>query len=293
MQLLITDFIFSAQYTFDDPLPSNDNLPRLELFIGDRICVYGQHGEWGFGRKFDEKNGKCGIFPLSYVQIVQKSIFVSTSDGYLVVDEISRIINEWWTKIKELMQEGTTIGSFEDLMESFNELLIIKTKIESGGIPIEELSKLRLRVSKLVDRGNTILHLDVVIRDDEGVPLDVESLSLLRTYEAHISSQKLVGSLLVGFSREKSYLEEKNIFLQRSKPENVTLNDSFSLLLSIKSVELHCKYSCEISITLYDLEKKMFTTYAYTFDLYGFKISNFPVTATHFFGMLEAGSTLI
>ncbi|EGT36402.1 hypothetical protein CAEBREN_00917 [Caenorhabditis brenneri] len=237
-----------AQYTFDDPLPqTNENLPRLDLFIGDRICVYGQHGEWGYGRKFDEKNGKCGLFPISYVQIVQKSMFVSTSDGYLVVDEISRIVNEWWTKIKELMQESTKIGSFEDLMDSFNELLIIKTKIESGGIPIEELSKLRLRVSKLVDRGNTILHLDVVIRDDDGVPLDVESLSLLRTYEAHISSQRRVGNLL------------------RDKPENVTVNDSFSLLLSIKSVELHCKYSCEISIALYDLEKKMFTTDCYTF----------------------------
>lgn len=59
-------------------------------------------------------------------------MFVSTSDGYLVVDEISRVINEWWTKIKELMVETTRIGSFEDLMDSFNELLIIKTKIESG-----------------------------------------------------------------------------------------------------------------------------------------------------------------
>lgn len=66
-----------------------------------------------------------------------------------------------------------------------------------GGIPIEELSKLRLRVSKLVDRGNTILGQDVVIRNEEGVPLDVESLSLLRTYEAHISSKGRVGSLMV------------------------------------------------------------------------------------------------
>nr|pir myoblast city protein homolog - Caenorhabditis elegans [Caenorhabditis elegans] len=242
-----TGFYYAiVQYTFEDPLPSCD-APRLELFIGDRICVYGQHGEWGYGRKFDEKNGKCGIFPLAYVQIVQKSMFVSTSDGYLVVDEISRVINEWWTKIKELMVETTRIGSFEDLMDSFNELLIIKTKIESGGIPIEELSKLRLRVSKLVDRGNTILGQDVVIRNEEGVPLDVESLSLLRTYEAHISSKGRVGSLM------------------REKPENVTINDSFSLLLSIKSVELHCKYSCEISISLYDLDKKMFTTDSYTF----------------------------
>lgn len=54
-----------------------------------------------------------------------------------------------------------------------------------------------MRVSKLVDRGNTLLGLDVVIRDDEGVPLDVESLSLLRIYEAHISSQRRVGNQLV------------------------------------------------------------------------------------------------
>ncbi|UMM30305.1 hypothetical protein L5515_012240 [Caenorhabditis briggsae] len=226
-----------AQCTYDDPIQCG-----LELLIGDRVCVLGQKEGWGYGRKFDDKNGKRGIFPLSYVQFVQKSMFVSTSDGYLVVDEISRIVNEWWTKIKELMLETTKIAAYEDLMESFNELLNIKTKIESGGIPIEELNKLRLRVSKIVDRGNMILHLDVVIRDDEGVPFDVESLSLLRSYEAHISSQRRVGNLL------------------RDKTEQVTLNDSFSLLLSIKSVELHCKYSCEISIALYDLEKKMFTT---------------------------------
>ncbi|CAO4375021.1 unnamed protein product [Caenorhabditis nigoni] len=231
-----------AQCTFDDPIQCG-----LELLIGDRVCVLGQKEGWGYGRKFDDKNGKRGIFPLSYVQFVQKSMFVSTSDGYLVVDEISRIVNEWWTKIKELMLETTKIAAYEDLMESFNELLNIKTKIESGGIPIEELNKLRLRVSKIVDRGNMILHLDVVIRDDEGVPFDVESLSLLRSYEAHISSQRRVGNLL------------------RDKNEHVTLNDSFSLLLSIKSVELHCKYSCEISIALYDLEKKMFTTDCYTF----------------------------
>ncbi|CAI2351048.1 unnamed protein product [Caenorhabditis sp. 36 PRJEB53466] len=236
-----------AQYNFDDPLATSESLQQLELFIGDRICVYGQHGDWGYGRKFDEKNGKCGIFPLSFVQFVQKSMFVSTSDGYLVVDEISRIVNEWWTKMKDLMLTSTKIASFEDLMESFNELLVIKRKIESGGIPIEELSKLRMRVSKLVDRGNTLLGLDVVIRDDEGVPLDVESLSLLRTYEAHISSQRRIGNQL------------------REKQESVAMNGSFSLLLSIKSVELHSKHSCEISIALYDLEKKMFTTDCYTF----------------------------
>lgn len=59
-------------------------------------------------------------------------MFVSMSDGYLVVDEISRIVNEWWTQIKELMLTSTKIESFEDLMESFNELLVIKRKIESG-----------------------------------------------------------------------------------------------------------------------------------------------------------------
>uniref|UniRef100_A0A8R1DP92 Uncharacterized protein n=1 Tax=Caenorhabditis japonica TaxID=281687 RepID=A0A8R1DP92_CAEJA len=237
-----------AQYTFDEPLPTPDGIQKLELLIGDRICVYGQHGEWGFGRKFDEKVEKCGLFPLSFVQFVQKSMFVSTSDGYLVVDEISRVVNEWWTKMKDLLMTSTKIASFEDLMDSFNELLVIKQKIESGGIPIEELSKLRIRVSILVDRGNTLLGMDVVIRDDEGVPLDVESLSLLRTYEAHISSQRRVGNQL------------------RDKTENtVAPNGSFSLLLSIKSVELHCKYSCQISIALYDLEKKMFTTDCYTF----------------------------
>uniref|UniRef100_A0A8R1IHC6 DOCKER domain-containing protein n=3 Tax=Caenorhabditis japonica TaxID=281687 RepID=A0A8R1IHC6_CAEJA len=237
-----------AQYTFDEPLPTPDGIQKLELLIGDRICVYGHHGEWGYGRKLDEKVGKCGLFPLSFVQFVQKSMFVSTNDGYLVVDEISRVVNEWWTKMKELLMTSTKIASFEDLMDSFNELLVIKQKIESGGIPIEELSKLRIRVSILVDRGNTLLGMDVVIRDDEGVPLDVENLSLLRTYEAHISSQRRVGNQL------------------RDKTENtVAPNENFSLLLSIKSVELHCKCSCQISIALYDVEKKMFTTDCYTF----------------------------
>uniref|UniRef100_A0A8R1HSG9 SH3 domain-containing protein n=1 Tax=Caenorhabditis japonica TaxID=281687 RepID=A0A8R1HSG9_CAEJA len=87
-----------AQYTFDEPLPTPDGIQKLELLIGDRICVYGQHGEWGYGRKLDEKVGKCGLFPLSFVQFVQKSMFVSTNDGYLVVDEISRVVNEWWPK---------------------------------------------------------------------------------------------------------------------------------------------------------------------------------------------------
>ncbi|CAI5449783.1 unnamed protein product [Caenorhabditis angaria] len=238
-----------AQYSFDDttfseqlPTTSQD-IRKLDLLIGDRICICGELDGWGFGRKFDDPRNEFGVFPLSCVEFVGQPLIVSTTDGILVGDEIAKVANEWWTKIKELLITTTEIYGFEELMESFNELFVIKRKIESGGIPSEELSKLRIRVAKLIDRGNMLLGLDVIIRDDRGAPLDADSLTLLRNYEAHITSQKLVNAEF----RDKNEIGH------------------FGVMLSIKSVELHSKHQCEISITLYDLEKKIFATDSYVF----------------------------
>ncbi|CAB3409227.1 unnamed protein product [Caenorhabditis bovis] len=238
-----------ANHNFDEQSVADDAEfhKKLDLYIGDRVCVYGELDGWAYGKKFDVRD-EWGIFPVACLKFVDKPICASVTDGTLVIAEISRVLNEWWKKIKEIMLKSTDVPSIDVLMESFNELMIIKRKLENGGLPIEELNSLRLTVANLVDRGNMLLGLDVIIRDEFGVPQDAEKgLTLLTIYETHISSQKRVSNQL------------------KNSHENSLLSGSFSLLLSIKSVELNTKHSCEVSIVLYDMEKKMFTTDAYVF----------------------------
>lgn len=167
-------------------------------------------------------------------------------DGSFLVKEISTVITDWWQTIKTLFSKNSDSSFIDEPLQAIEDMMAIKRKIERGGVPSEEINSLRLEVAKTVDRGNMLLGFDVIIRDENGIPLDSDNISLLQTYEQHVSSQKSVSAQL----REKTDFKDTG---------------PSALLLSIKKVDLNTKYISEVGISFYDLEKRAYTTDSYVF----------------------------
>uniref|UniRef100_A0A0N5AJX3 Dedicator of cytokinesis protein 1 n=1 Tax=Syphacia muris TaxID=451379 RepID=A0A0N5AJX3_9BILA len=206
----------------------------LPLHVGDRVQVIasekgkiavssktGSVTNWYYGCLIDDER-ECGIFPRESVTEPLELTSSSTESNDLAT-EITDVLKEWWTCIKETYGKQARMDSQDEILQYMEELMVMRKKILTGNITMEELKEMRLQLVKKIDLGNQWLGLDMVIRDDSGKVIEGDSISVGQAYRAHLAASTRI--------------------LNDSEPKESTTLNAFSLLIKVLSVYIDCKES--------------------------------------------------
>lgn len=69
----------------------------------------------------------------------------------------------------------------------------------SGNLPLDEMRKVKLMATSQIDTGNSLLGLDMVVRDENGDILDTNAICTTELYEHHMNAQDRIFKANVGF----------------------------------------------------------------------------------------------
>ncbi|VDO93433.1 unnamed protein product [Haemonchus placei] len=150
-------------------------------------------------------------------------------------------------RLQEIYVKHSEMHYFHEVLDFIDYMLSVRQKILSGGVPSEELNCLRIQLAKKIDRGNMLLSLNVTIRNEHGLAFDPDSISFLQTYAEHQNAQKRVA------------VDSSQVDANEKTPK------AFCVLLRVQSIELQMKQNCEISMVLYDFERKQHASDTFTF----------------------------
>lgn len=140
-------------------------------------------------KKNNRSKSQRGIFPKSYVQLVEAEV----QDGELsvrrsdFVKEISTVLNDWRDLFKHFYLSRNP--SFQQLRYKILELIQLRSKILTGNLPVDQLREEKLLATGVIDTGNSLLGLDMIVRDEAGNVLDIARTSTTHLYEQHVNAE--------------------------------------------------------------------------------------------------------
>ncbi|XP_017848453.1 dedicator of cytokinesis protein 1 isoform X2 [Drosophila busckii] len=164
---------------------------RLNLDVGDAVIILKETTHWYYGYKQKAKETR-GIFPKSYVHLCEYSIVngeycIQRTD---IVEEITKVLLEWGGIAKEYFL--TTNPSFQKIRRKMNNLNNNRAALISGNLPLDEMRKVKLQATALIDTGNRLLGLDMVVRDESGDILDTNAICTTELYENHVNAMQRI-----------------------------------------------------------------------------------------------------
>ncbi|VDN58740.1 unnamed protein product [Dracunculus medinensis] len=245
---VIEIFSESIQYNL-----TNDTYATLEavdynfliLYIGEYVNIINSTQDWCYGNKEGDES-VCGLFPRSAVFLLpDPSLWPFSREAQEIILELNETLEEWWISIKETYGKQARIGCQDDVLLFMEDLMVMRKKILSGNVPIEELKDMRLQLAKKIDLGNQWLGLDMIIRDETGRSIDLDSVSVVQIFRAHITAAEKI--------------------LNDSKPSDIRVVNAFSLLVHAQSATVDCKSECEFSLSLYDSTDQKFISENFIF----------------------------
>lgn len=138
---------------------------------------------------FSRNKTQRGIFPKSYVQLVETEVqngelFVRRSD---FVKEISTVLNDWRNLFTHFYLSSDC--NFQQLRNKILELIRLRSQILTGNLPVDELKEVKLLATSVIDTGNSLLGLDMIVRDEAGNVLDIGRTSTTHLYEQHVNAE--------------------------------------------------------------------------------------------------------
>lgn len=165
----------------------------LSLSIGESVIVLRKYRiDWYYGYAARNRYLK-GIFPQSYVNLCQinDELHSGYNDGVYepkrpqFVQEITTVLLDWGSQLRNLYLIDNK--KLEQFAVNFYELADHRSELLSGRIPADRLKETKSLITYKIDVGNKILGLDIVVRDENGCQLDVETSSTLQLYYQHKS----------------------------------------------------------------------------------------------------------
>ncbi|XP_076042771.1 dedicator of cytokinesis protein 1-like isoform X4 [Oratosquilla oratoria] len=167
----------------------------LKLNVGDTVHILEELEGWYFGYALHNKALR-GVFPKSYIKvrdcIVDKTSAVETVTARLppIVQEVTAVLREWGLLLRELYLERSP--HFQLVKDMMVELIAWRKKILSGQLPGDELKQLKQRITKKIDLGNSLLGLDLVVRDEHGNILNPDITSTISLYRHHHDAAQVI-----------------------------------------------------------------------------------------------------
>ncbi|XP_020283330.1 dedicator of cytokinesis protein 1 isoform X3 [Pseudomyrmex gracilis] len=201
----------------------------ISLTVGEVVQINGESVNWYYGRS--KLKNVCGIFPKSYIHILQKSM---TLDN--LVHEITNVLREWehhWKHLYVIHSEH-----FSTMQQHILDAIEYRSKILSGTLTVDELKDMKRLATAKIDTGNQLLGLDMVVRDDHGNVLNPEETSALQLYYHHETAAETI---------RKAYNDTKK---KCHKPQVPVYSHIF--FVSVRNFVCKMAEDVELLLTLYD-----------------------------------------
>uniref|UniRef100_A0A0R3S2B9 C2 DOCK-type domain-containing protein n=1 Tax=Elaeophora elaphi TaxID=1147741 RepID=A0A0R3S2B9_9BILA len=235
---------FSARCNFSWNGPSPLTYPFLPLHIGEKVTVACSCDEWSYGSSLDNGN-RFGIFPNNAVMSFNESVPSISNEAIEIVEELTDILKEWWHTVKNTYYHQARMECQDEVLVYMEDIMVMRKKILSGNVPIEELREMRSELARKIDLGNQWLGLDMLIRDDMGRKMDSDSTSVVQIYRAHVDAAIFISLV--------------------QKPNDSPGVTAFSLLVHALSATVDSKAECEFTLSLYDTSEKKFISESFVF----------------------------
>ncbi|KAL7286180.1 hypothetical protein TKK_0019548 [Trichogramma kaykai] len=216
---------------------------RLLLSVGDAVIIKRECQEWYYGCKKHEK--KYGIFPKSYVCIIQKNPSLEP-----FMSEITNVLREWGIYWKNLYVQRSE--NFTVMRELILEVAEYRVKILSGTLTVDELKDMKRLATSKIDSGNQLLGLDMVVRDEHGNILNPEQTSTVQLYYQHETATERI---------RKAAIETKK---KPTKPQAPVY--SYIFFVNIRNFVCKMIEDVELLLTLYDTKENRAITENYVFS---------------------------
>ncbi|XP_059611933.1 dedicator of cytokinesis protein 1 isoform X1 [Phlebotomus argentipes] len=227
---------------------SQDKSHRLTLDVGDAVIILKETSNWYYG--YNKKNrGNRGIFPKSYIQLME---CVRSKSDYVIkrseiVDEITTVLVEWGDLFKKFYL--TNNANFLPIRQKMLELIRLRSQILSGNLPVDEMKEVKLQATAEIDVGNSLLGLDMVVRNESGSVIDINSTSTTQLYELHVNAVERIRMASTSFSKNRV-----------SKNMN---KHSHNLLVRVHAFVCKFQEDSDLLITLYDADEQKSITENY------------------------------
>lgn len=103
------------------------------------------------------------------------------------VREITNVLADWRDLFKQFYLSSD--ANFQLLRNKILELIRLRLQILTGNLPVDELREVRLLATSVIDTGNSLLGLDMIVRDEAGNVLDITRTSTTHLYEQHVNAE--------------------------------------------------------------------------------------------------------
>lgn len=104
-----------------------------------------------------------------------------------IVKEITIVLVDWGNLFKQFYLSSNH-QSFQPIRRKILELIRLRSQILSGNLPVDEMKEVKLLATSEIDTGNSLLGLDMVVRDESGNILDINTTSTTQLYEHHMNA---------------------------------------------------------------------------------------------------------
>ena len=205
---------------------------HVPAYIGDKLHIFEECESWYFV-SLARNTGLRGIIPKNYVRIKQEEVSESEAGNAAVVAESTAMLREWGRMMRDIYVRRDrkifqTIGQFSEII---SDQIAIRASLICGKLPREEIRDLRSKLTKQMDLLNHHLHLDLVVRDNDGNILDPDHTSAVSLFREHkLSSEN----------------RSRNVAASNSNKSN-----SYMLLLSVKNFTWKRTEDMELFISVY------------------------------------------
>ncbi|EFN73187.1 Dedicator of cytokinesis protein 1 [Camponotus floridanus] len=208
---------------------AHPNPYTIRLTVGEVVQITEECGDWYYGRsKF---KGTCGIFPKSYIHILQKSTYTDN-----LVHEITNVLKEWGHHWKYLYV--THSEYFRTMQQQILDAIGYRSKILSGTLTVDELKDMKRLATARIDTGNQLLGLDMVVRDEHGNVLNPEETSTIQLYYHHETAAERIRKAS-NDTKKKSHKPQVPVY-------------SHIFFVSVRNFVCKMAEDVELLLTLYD-----------------------------------------
>ncbi|XP_066248093.1 dedicator of cytokinesis protein 1 isoform X1 [Euwallacea similis] len=237
-----TDSFGIAIYNFNDKEPEKEPF-KLKLTVGDAVRILQEETDWYHGYVINHSH-VVGIFPKSYIHKKQCERFEGGLPVFKVpaiCQEITSTLREWGGHWKHLYM--THNKAFEDVKNQIYDLVILRSKIISGTLPIDEIKRVTKQAAEEIDLGNRMLGLDLVVRDKNGILIDSDVTSTIQLFNYHKDATERINNRH-SKSGEKDY-----------QPKSAIQQFSNIFLVAVKNFTCKISEDAELLMCLYDAKE--------------------------------------
>ncbi|XP_065556971.1 dedicator of cytokinesis protein 1-like isoform X2 [Artemia franciscana] len=235
-----------------------DSPEKLSLRLGDVVKVVEEQPDWYFGCLVRNRAVR-GIFPKTYVKVLKNEACKrdSGSSADLIIQEINDTLREWLIHWKNKFVQCSP--KFFQVRKSMFDLLTFRSCLVLSNLASEDIKDIRLKVSDTIDHGNAILELDLVVRDNFGNPLDVQTASVIEVFRQHEKASQRIAT------------KDRKLSPDLLNAPNALEKSNYTLFVAIRNFVCKVGEDAELIISVYDglLLQPITESYYVTWDKKG------------------------